>query len=124
MKSSNILQWILFIPASLATLFVAKFIEGYLTILADYYDNFIVKWIIAIAYSFFHPIIIVVVGVGIVPKYKSFISKFMSVCLIVMFCYFIYLASLNSGHFLEYFSYVISILGCIGAFIAVGQEEV
>lgn len=53
MKISNILRWAIFIPASLATVPVMRFIEGYLTVLADSSDNFIMKWIIAIAYSFF-----------------------------------------------------------------------
>lgn len=70
----------------------------------------------------FLPVIIVVVVVGIVPKYKPIVSKFMSVCLIVMFCYFIYLARQNSSHFLEYFSLIISILGCIVTFFGGGQE--
>ena len=122
MKISNILRWAIFIPASLATVFILRFVEGYLTILADSYDNFIMKWIIAIAYSFFLPVIIIVVGVEIVPKYKSIIAKFMSVCLIVIFCYLIYLTTQSSGHFLEYFSFAISILGCTVSFFGVGQE--
>lgn len=122
MKISNILRWAIFIPASLATVFVLRFIEGYLTISADSHDNLIMKWIIAITYSFFMPIIIVLVGVEIVPKYKTIISKLMSICLIVMYSYFIYLLSQNSSHFLEYFFLVISILGCIVTFIGGGQE--
>ena len=86
---SNILRWVMFIPASLVTVFVMRFIEGYLTDLADSSDNFIMKWIIAIAYSFFLPVIIIFVGVEIAPKFKSIISKLMSICLIVMFSYFI-----------------------------------
>jgi hypothetical protein len=119
---SNILRWVMFIPASLVTVFVMRFIEGYLTDLADSSDNFIMKWIIAIAYSFFLPVIIIFVGVEIAPKFKSIISKLMSICLIVMFSYFIYMTSQNPGHFLEYFSLIISILGCIVVFF-VGEQE-
>lgn len=122
MQILKIIRWILFIPTALASMYVAQYLEMFATAAADFYDNFIMKWLIAIAYSFFHPIIIVAVGVCIVPKYKSFISKLMATCLILLYGYIIYSSSKNE-HFLVYVSLGLSIIGSIIAFIVIGVNE-
>ena len=105
MNINNILRWILFLPISILSVYILKLVEYYTNYLADNHDNFIMKWVIAILYCFFQPIIIVLVAVYIVPNKKNLIAKLMSILLILFFSFMLYNVYLQDGDFIFYISF-------------------